>query len=363
MAAAFATAPATAALVGLATVLAPGSWRGPVRSLFNAAQESLYTGLASVVFLTVRGALGAGAHSWIAAASAAASIAVLVNHTLVSGALAIDSRRTLADVWRALLWTAPHSFAFAFVALLVAIAYKGSGAPAAVLILTPIVVLRHARRAKMELEIAYDRTLRAFVRTVELKDPYTSRHSERVATIAVELHRALGATGKELERCYHGALLHDLGKVAVPARVLGKPGPLTRDEFEMLKRHPLSGAMVVSQVEFLKDVVPEVLYHHERIDGAGYPEGLAGDAIPYSARVLAVADTFEALTADRPYRRALSVAEAIAEIRRVAGTQLDSRPVSALVELLATGHAFPALAPRIAQIVGAVESESAAREA
>jgi hypothetical protein len=363
MAAAFATSPSTAALVGLAIPFAPGSWRGPLRSLFNAAQESLYAGLASATFLTIRGAAGDGALSWLVGGAAAASVAVIVNHTLVSGVLSIERRRSVVDIWRELLWTAPHSFAFAFAALLVAIAYQGSGPPVAVLILTPIVVLRHARRAKMELEDAYDRTLRAFVRTVELKDPYTSRHSERVATIAVELHRALGASGKELERCYHGALLHDLGKVAVPASVLSKPSALTRDEFDVLKRHPLSGAMVVSQVKFLRDVVPEVLYHHERIDGRGYPQGLAADEIPFAARVLAVADTFEALTADRPYREALSLAEALTEIRRVAGTQLDSKPVEVLEQLIAEGHLFPSLAPRVAAAVKASEPEAVAREA
>jgi HD-GYP domain-containing protein (c-di-GMP phosphodiesterase class II) len=127
---------------------------------------------------------------------------------------------------------------------------------------------------------------------------------------------------------------------------LRKPGRLTDEEFEVVERHPTTGALVLSGVSFLKDVVPEVLHHHERLDGGGYPSGLVGDAIPFEARVLAVADTYEALTSDRPYRRGFTADEALSELRRSSGSQLDPVAVHALEEVLARGNKFPALPTR-----------------
>jgi HD-GYP domain-containing protein (c-di-GMP phosphodiesterase class II) len=172
----------------------------------------------------------------------------------------------------------------------------------------------------------------------------------------------LGATDEELEKRYYGALLHDIGKVAVSARILMKPSRLTAAEFEVVQRHPGTSGFVVGAVSFLKEVVPEILYHHERIDGAGYPCGLVGDEIPFEARVLAVADTFEALTSDRPYRRGLTQTQALAEVRRSVGSQLDERPVDALTNLVESGHTFEVL-PRRTLEAEPPTTQSLAREA
>jgi HD-GYP domain-containing protein (c-di-GMP phosphodiesterase class II) len=260
--------------------------------------------------------------------------------------MALERSRGVFDVLREMAWPTVANLPFGLVALLVAILYQQGGIAAAGFILAPLFVLRGARQGKVELDRAQERTLRAFVRAVELKDPYTSRHSERVATITVELHRALGAREERLERRYYGALMHDIGKVGVASHILTKPGRLTPEEFETIQRHPGTSAFVVGGVRFLQDLVPEVLHHHERMDGRGYPSGLAGDQIPFEARVLAVADTFEALTSDRPYRNALTHLEALREIERSSGSQLDPIPVRALRDLLREGHIFPALPSR-----------------
>lgn len=346
LACAFATDPATTAMLGLSAALIPNGWRGILRTVFNGAQEALYGGIASACFVLVRFEFGDSAIPTLLGTALGASAAVVLNTTIVAGVLALERRRSIAAVLRELAWPTPNSLAFAFLALLVGLLYRDAGVGAVLFILAPLFVLRQARQGKLELESAQARTLRAFVGAVDLKSPYTSRHSVNVATIAVDLHRALGASEEELEQRYYGALLHDIGKVAVSGRILTKPESLSAEEWEEMRRHPAAGALVVNEVDFLRSLVPEVLYHHERIDGSGYPSGLRGEEIPFEARVLAVADTFEALTSRRPYREALTYDQALTEIQRCAGIQLDPVPARVLTELLEAGHEFPALPVR-----------------
>lgn len=345
MTVAFASTPATATLVGLLSPIAPRNWRGPLRTAFNSAQGGLYTGAASVAFHGLRSSdVGIGMLDPLVAALLAALVAISLNTALVSGAISLERGWGFGRSWRALAWPAPHSLAFALAALLVATLYSDSGFLAALFLITPLVALRHIRRGRSLIDEAQENTLRAFVRAVELKDPYTSRHSERVAAIAVEIHKMMGASDKYLRRRFFGALLHDIGKIAVPGSVLGKPGKLTPEEYEQVKRHPMVGAQVAEGVEFLGALKDEILYHHERLDGLGYPHGLRGDSIPLAAKVLAVADTFEALTSNRPYRSALTFSEALDEMRRSVGTQLDGHAFNVLERLLIEGHVFPVLA-------------------
>jgi HD-GYP domain-containing protein (c-di-GMP phosphodiesterase class II) len=153
------------------------------------------------------------------------------------------------------------------------------------------------------------------------------------------LHRELGTPEKELTRRYFGALLHDVGKVAVSSKILTKASSLTDEEFTEMKSHPGVGAEVVRDIDHLQDLQWEILYHHERIDGKGYPHGLEAENIPYAARVLAVADTFDVLTNDRPYRQAMTKEEACEELKRVAGTQLDEEIVEVFVRAVEGGAA------------------------
>lgn len=341
LAAAFATDPATTASLGFLVALAPSEWRGALRAVFNGAQTALYGSIASTIFVSIRSGFGDDLLWTLGAAALACVSAEYVNTAVVAGVLGIERRRGFLTTFREMAWAAPHSLAFAPLAVLVGVLYQESGPGVVVFILSPLFVLRRARQGKLEVEAARAATLRAFVSTVDLKSPWTSRHSANVATVAVALHRELGATEDEIERRYYGALVHDIGKVAVSGYVLGKNGPLSSEEWEQMRRHPGAGAFVVNDVEFLRDLVPEVLYHHERLDGSGYPSGLQGEEIPFEARVLAVADTFEALTSDRPYRRALSQEQALAEIRRWSGSQFDPRAVTALHRLVDEGLDMP----------------------
>jgi len=160
-------------------------------------------------------------------------------------------------------------------------------------------------------------------RAIEARDPSSRGHSARVTAYAMAIARRLDCADAQLEAIRLGGPVHDIGKLTIPDEVLLKPGPLEASEHELVRAHPEAGARLLRGIERLEDAIVCVLYHHERWDGGGYPLGLAGEEIPLEARVLAVADAFDAMTTSRPYRRALAERRAIAELERCAGTQFD----------------------------------------
>jgi putative nucleotidyltransferase with HDIG domain len=176
-------------------------------------------------------------------------------------------------------------------------------------------------------------TIAALSRSMEAKDYYTGGHTERVADVAVALAGRLGYTGKDLDAIEIGALLHDIGKIGIPERILHKPGPLDDDEWKVMKEHPLISEYILSEVDLDPIVCQIARSSHERMDGAGYPDGLRGEQIPLAARIVLVADAFDALTSDRPYRAGRSVATAIEELRGHRGTQFCPDVVDALERL------------------------------
>jgi putative nucleotidyltransferase with HDIG domain len=167
--------------------------------------------------------------------------------------------------------------------------------------------------------------------TVDAKDPYTAGHSARVQRIALALAEELGIAVERLDAVRFGGLFHDIGKIAVPDSILAKPGALDADEFAIVQRHPVDGAEIVSHFSRLREAVPLIRHHHERWDGKGYPDRLAGDQIPSEACVVGLADAWDAMTTDRPYRRALPVDQAAAEVRRCRGTQFSPAVVDAFL--------------------------------
>jgi CRP-like cAMP-binding protein len=186
------------------------------------------------------------------------------------------------------------------------------------------------QRANQELRQAYLDTINALVNTLEARDPYTRGHTERVTLIAKSIAGQMKLPGKELFTIELGALLHDVGKIGVPDAILHKPGPLNREEFFQIQEHPAKGRSILSNIAYLEKAIPCVLHHHERFDGRGYPRRLSGTNIPLPGRIISVADAFDAMTSDRPYRRRMSESQALAELRRHAGRQFDPRVVGAL---------------------------------
>jgi HD-GYP domain-containing protein (c-di-GMP phosphodiesterase class II) len=187
-------------------------------------------------------------------------------------------------------------------------------------------------RALATLKTSYLETIRSLAFVVEAKDAYTGQHLERCRVYGMALMDALGISADHPDAEY-GFLLHDAGKVAVPDAILFKPGPLTPDERAVIEQHPVKGAEIVRDIEFLGAARDVIRWHHERWDGTGYPDRLAGTDIPLSARVFAVADALDALTSDRPYRRASSLPQARLAIVRDSGTHFDPDVVAAFESL------------------------------
>src|SRR5436305_822376 len=183
-------------------------------------------------------------------------------------------------------------------------------------------------------ERSYVEAVGAVVTAADARDHETTGHSFRVALYAVSLARAMGLHGEQIKAIEWGALLHDVGKMVVPDEILRKMGPLTDEEWHIMKQHPTWGFDMLAEVSFLQPASLDIIYsHHERWDGQGYPRGIAGEAIPLSARIFAVVDTYDAITSDRPYRRARPHAVAVAELQRVTGQQLDPTVVDAFRQL------------------------------
>ncbi|MCA1591706.1 MAG: HD domain-containing protein [Acidobacteria bacterium] len=197
------------------------------------------------------------------------------------------------------------------------------------------------RRAAEENRQLFLGTVKALAAAIDGKDPYTRGHSERVARFSIAMGESLGLPDDELEKLRISALLHDVGKIGIDDNILKKPAALTDEEYEIMKGHPQKGYKIMSQIPAMRDFLPGMHMHHEMMDGKGYPQGLKGDQIPMQARIVSVADTFDAMTTDRPYQQGMKLEDALARIKSFVGTRYDEKVVAALVEACAAGQIGP----------------------
>jgi len=311
-----------------------------IQLLFNYANLAISISAAYAVFHS------AYAHriglQWPLLLAAASSTYFAVNTMSVSGVIAITEGRNPIKVWKeCYLWSFPYYLLGALIAGGVSIIDHKLGWQVAILVL-PIVYwiyrsyrtyldrLEGEKKHSEEIAALHLRTIEALSLAIEAKDHTTHDHLKRVQTFAVQIGADLGLSQDELHAVRAASLLHDIGKLAVPEQILSKPGRLTPEEFERMKIHPIVGAEILSRVRFPYPVVPIVRSHHERWDGKGYPDGLRGEDIPIGARILSVVDCFDALTSERPYRRALPAEEAINHLRLESGTSYDPRVVACI---------------------------------
>jgi len=196
------------------------------------------------------------------------------------------------------------------------------------------IMMENLRESNRQIAMAYDQTLEVLARSLEMRDMDTEEHSRRVTDLTVRLAKKMEVTEDELESIYRGALLHDIGKISIPDSVLLKKGPLTEEEWKVMRTHPVTAYEVLSQVEYLRPSLDIPYCHHERWDGSGYPRGLKGEEIPLAARIFAVVDVYDALTSDRPYRKAWSKEETIEYLLENSGSQFDRHVVKEFLEIL-----------------------------
>ena len=203
----------------------------------------------------------------------------------------------------------------------------------AVLVVGPLWGLRFSLQKLVELREVNEQLVQSFADALDMRDHDTAGHTRRVATLARLIGAQMGLNRRQLDSIYAAGSLHDLGKIGMPDSILLKPGPLARDEWDEMKKHPIMGASLLAPYRHLHGVTDIMHHHHERYDGGGYPDGLTGEDVPIGARVIAVADTFMVITDGRQYRSARSVEEAVAEIERCSGTQFDPKVVAAFIKL------------------------------
>jgi len=270
--------------------------------------------------------------------AAAAVVHMLVNHGLLWGMLLVDRRNRKTQQEAAPSWSTPllilSDLGFASLGLVIAALWVIFGPVAAAIVVVPLYVARWAMAQFAEQQRAHTATLRALCQAVETKDFYTRGHSERVSTGAGMIARQIGMRSDRTEAVRFAGMLHDVGKLGVPTKVLQKVGRLTEEEFAAIQLHPMRGLEIVKDIGFLNEALSGIMHHHERMDGRGYPMGFAGDEIPEFARIIAVADAFDSMTSTRAYREATSIPEAIAELRSGAGTQFDPKIVDAFIAAL-----------------------------
>ncbi|HEX6933259.1 MAG TPA: HD-GYP domain-containing protein [Streptosporangiaceae bacterium] len=267
-----------------------------------------------------------------------AVVHMLVNHGLLGGMLLLDRRNKAVQQQATLAWSTPllliSDLGFAALGLVIAALWMVFGPVAAAIVLVPLYVARWAMAQFADQQRAHAATLRALCRAVETKDFYTRGHSERVARGSGMIARQIGMRGDRTEAVRFAGMLHDVGKLGVPTKVLQKDGRLTEEEYAAIQLHPMRGLEIVKDIGFLNEALTGIMHHHERMDGRGYPMGFAGDEIPEFARIIAVADAFDSMTSTRAYRTATTIPDAIAELRRGAGTQFDPKIVEAFVAAL-----------------------------
>ena len=286
------------------------------------------------MFLALGGAVGIPARAsfphLIGPFVGAAATHIVANYGMVSLVLALTSGGATGRRLLNLRLSLPD-LGYAVFGLLIAALWSVVGAFAAILVLIPLFVARWAIAQFANQQRAYEATLRVLCQAVETKDFYTRGHSERVSRGSVMIARAIGMRPERVEAIRYAGMLHDVGKLGVPTKVLQKNGRLTEEEFAAIQLHPMRGLEIIKEIGFLDEALAGIMHHHERIDGCGYPMGLAGDEIPEFARVLAVADAFDCMTSTRSYRGARSIADAVTELRNCSGTQFDPAFVDALV--------------------------------
>ncbi len=364
LASGFALGPAPAMAIGVMAALL--QWirkRGLLhRAIFDAANYSLSAGAAALVFhllLTVDRSTPAR----LAAATLAGALYSGINNVLLCLAMGLSESLPLRVVWlERFHWARFHFLAYGPLALASTIAYDNVGVigvlaftlPPALLLFSVRQYLERTRSAVEEVRQAnldlrrvnielrelaehlrrtHRDTIAALSRSMEAKDYDTSGHTERVSGIAVALARRLGYEGEELEAIEIGALLHDIGKIGIPEHILHKPAPLDEEEWQRIRQHPLISEFILAGVDLHPFVCQIARSSHERLDGDGYPDGLAGEEIPLPARIVLVADAYDAITSDRPYRPRRAAGEALAELRAGAGTQLCPRVLEAFESL------------------------------
>ena len=303
-----------------------------LRTTFNSGQLVLSAAAGGFAYRLIAGLLGGQFPDWItlSAILLAALTYSVVNHALVAGVITASSSDGFFDTFKTIGPSLAMQVPYVGIAVLTVVVLERASVWALIFMAVPALIARYGLMAFEQLDESYETLVKSFVKAIEIKDLYTRGHSERVAELSVHVAEEMGVGYDQRRLTRYAALLHDVGKIGVPLCIINKPGPLDDDEFAEIKKHPTIGAEILRDIDFLAPAIDIVRYHHERLDGRGYPHGVGEQELTGIVRIVTAVDAFDAMTSTRSYRRAMEVDAAVEELRRCAGRQFDAEVVEAL---------------------------------
>ncbi|HHX73280.1 MAG TPA: HD-GYP domain-containing protein [Firmicutes bacterium] len=332
--------PAVAAWAGFSSLIHKRTFKSFnqlfYKMLFNASQLALSAGLAGYVYRYLDTSPGQLILlDDILPIALSSCFYFLFNSFIVMLAITLSQKLSFWGVWLTTFrWSVPNYFATLPLGVLIAAINNSMGIAGVTLLIIPLIVARHTFLMYMDMRNQYISTIKALTKTIDAKDHYTHGHSERVAKYTVWIGQEMHLQEDLLEDLEYLALMHDIGKIGIPEQILNKPSRLSDEEFQLVRDHAAVGAEILSNIRYIGEHADIVRHHHERVDGRGYPDGLTGDEIPLGAKIIGVADAYDAMTSERIYRRPMSKEEAVQELLRCSNTQFDAMVVEAFIRAL-----------------------------
>mgnify|MGYP000935711319 CR=1 FL=1 len=305
------------------------------KTLFNGANIMLSSGIAGICYEALGGIPGQLEFINILPIILSIAVYIAVNNLIMTVLMSVlTDQSVLKLLYSNVFWVIRDSFALAPLGIIMAIAYFNYGIVGVLLFFGPLLLARYSFKMYVDMKKIYVDTVRALCQAVEAKDPYTQGHSMRVCELSCKLGERLGLGSKRMENLRIAAMLHDVGKIGVDENILNKPDILAEEEYNKIKEHPVIGAKIIQEINFLKDAANIILCHHERFDGNGYPDGRRCSEISIESGILCVVDVFDALTSDRPYRKAMSFEESLSIIERDTGVFFNPQIANEFIKMM-----------------------------
>ena len=295
------------------------------KTIFNVSQYIIIAGIGGIVYEIIDKTIDVGFVFFNPVASLFSMFTyIFLNTLLMSLLMSILMEEKLISIWKKNFYgMLLNIFLVTILGIVISFSYDSYGAGGIVLFFIPLMFARYTFKLYLDMRKNYFDTINVLIRTIEANDPYTSGHSLRVSIYSESIARELALPQSKIDLIKSAALLHDIGKIGIDKNILNKSGKLDKDEFDAIKSHPDIGATIISDLSYLTNICDIIKHHHERNDGKGYPDGISHDKIPLETSILTIADSFDAMTTNRPYRNSLDLDVALSEIKENAGTQFN----------------------------------------
>jgi putative nucleotidyltransferase with HDIG domain len=313
------------------------------KTIFNISQYIINVGMSGTVYVFVDSIIDVGFKFYNPIAGTTALIVyILLNTFFMSQLMSILLKEKMSQIWKSSFYGMLVNIVLvSLLGIVLAFSYNSYGIGGLLLFFIPLLLARYTFKLYIDMRKNYFETMNVLVRAIEASDPYTSGHSLRVSAYSEAIAKELGLPQGKIDLIKSAALLHDIGKIGIDKNILNKSGKLEKDEFETIKSHPEIGATIIADLSYLSNISDIIRHHHERNDGKGYPDGLSHNNIPLETSILTIADSFDAMTTNRPYKHSLSLDDALNEIKVNAGTQFNPDIVDeAIIALRKTYYNF-----------------------